>query len=144
MVEQRRKKNEILDNSKDVAEYLTKRLNWSEVQLEKFKDSFPGLFKHSVLKLNEQIEYLVNEAHYTVDDINGHIFIFRCNLLETKCRMNELESLGCRPKLAFVADDRKVYLKKVEKLCRKTENGLVKFQLIEKRVREQKASKMNE
>lgn len=144
LVEQRKHKNEILDDSKDVAEYLTKKLNWSEDQLEKFKHSYPALFKKSVLKLDEQIEFLVNEALYTIDEINEHIFIFRNSLLETKCRINELDSLGFRLKLSFVADDRKDYLKKIESLCQTTENGMAKFQLIEKRVREQKSSKMNE
>lgn len=144
LVEQRKKENEILEDSKDVAEYLMKKLNWSEEQLGKFNDSYPGLFRRSVLKLSEQIEYLVNEALYTVDEINEHIFIFRCNLLETKCRINELDSLGFRQKLALIADDREVYLRKVERLCRKIENGTAKFQLIEKRVREQKAPRMNE
>lgn len=116
-----------------------KRLNWSESQTLKFRTVYPALFKYSVLKLHEYIDYLLNETPYTVDDINGHIFILRRSLLEIKCRINEFNSLNCLPKFVYLSSDRNSYLKKIAKLCKDTENGMEKFKLIEERVREQKS-----
>lgn len=141
MVEQRIEKKEILDDCNDVEEYLSKRLNWDEKQLMKFKTAFPVLFKYSVHKLREHIDYLLNETPYTIDEINGHIFIFRCNLLEIKCRIKEVHSLNYDAKLFVIASDRKTYLNKIKKLCRDTENGMKRFEMIERRVRKQKVSK---
>lgn len=139
LVEKRIAKKEILDECEDVEEYLMKRLNWSEKQTQKFRVAFPVLFKYSVLKLREYIDYLLNETPYTIDDINGHIFIFRCNLLEIKCRINEFNSLNYSPKLFLLASDRNTYLKKVEKLCKDTVNGMTIYRSIERRVRERKS-----
>lgn len=139
LVEKRIEKKEVLDECRNVEEYLVKRLNWNETQTLKFRTAYPALFKYSVLKLREHIDYLLNETPYTIDDINGHIFIFRRNLLEIKCRINEFNSLNCSPKIFHLSSDRNSYLKKIEKLCKDTENGEEKFKLIEERVREQKS-----
>lgn len=141
MVEQRNEKKEILEDCEGAEQYLTKRLNWSEKQLTKYKIAYPVLFKTSVLKLNEHIDYLLNETSYTIDDINGHIFIFQCNLLEVKCRIKDMSMLNYTPKLYIIASSRNTYLKKIKKICRDVENGMEKYKLIERRVREQKLSK---
>lgn len=138
MVEQRNEKKDILEECEGAEQYLTKRLNWSEKQLANYKIAYPVLFKISVLKLNEYIEYLLNETSYTIDDINGHIFIFRCNLLEVKCRIEEMKTLDHTPKLYLVASSRSTYLRKIKKLCRDVENGMEKYKLIERRVRKGK------
>lgn len=132
-------KKAILDECEDVEEYLIKRLNWSEEQTQKFRVAYPVLFKSSVLKLREYIDYLLNETRYTIDDINGHIFIFRRNLHEIKCRINEFNSLNYSPKLYLLASDRNTYLKKIKKLCKNTEHGMAKYSLIERRLRDEKS-----
>lgn len=133
-----------MDDCNSVEEYLTKRLNWNESHLAKFKTAFPVLFKFSVHKLSEHIDYLLNEASYTTDDINGHIFILRCSLTEIKCRLHELNALNYRPKLYLLASTRRSYLDKIKVLCREAENGMRKYEKIESRVRAQKSSKVKQ
>lgn len=111
---------EILGESMNVAEYLSKQLNWNESTLNEKQKSFPVLFRYNIQKVENHLNFLQNEAGYTVDDINSNIFIFRSNFEELKHRFHELTKLDHRPKLYELSLARKLYLDRIKIICKRS------------------------
>lgn len=84
------------------------------------------------------MDYLLNETHFTIEDINSNVAVFRTNLDELKLRINELTAIGLKPrKLYSICLDRKRYLEMVGKFCRKKNCPVAfeTFKSIEKRIK---------
>lgn len=88
--------------------------------------------------MKAHIDYLLNETHFTIEDISSNVSVFRTNLDELKIRMNELTAIGLIPrKLYSICLAKRMYLEMVGKFCRK-KNCLVAsetFKSIEKRIK---------
>lgn len=88
--------------------------------------------------MKAHLDYLLNETHFTTEDINSNVSVFRSNLDELQLRMNELASVGLIPgKLYFICLDRKRYLEMVGKFCtsKNCPDTLEGFRSIEKRIK---------
>ena len=88
--------------------------------------------------MKAHLDYLLNETHFTAEDINSNVAVFRTNLDELKLRMDELASIGLIPeKLYFICLDRKRYLERVGRFCMKKNCPVTlnKFRSIEKRIK---------
>lgn len=90
--------------------------------------------------MKAHLDYLLNETHFTAEDISSNVSVFRRNLDELKLRMDELASIGLIPeKLYFICLDSKRYLERVGKFCtkKKCPVTLNRFKSIEKRIKNQ-------
>ncbi|KAJ6625704.1 Transcription termination factor, mitochondrial, partial [Pseudolycoriella hygida] len=90
-----------LGDSNEIIDYLAKRLNWDKATEERVLRYHPPLAKCSVVKVKKHLDYLLNETHFTVDDINSNPAVFRSNLNELKLRINELREIGVVPKKLY-------------------------------------------
>lgn len=121
--------------SEEVTSYLVRTLAWTKEQTATFRISHPSLFKASVAECSKIIDFLLNDASYTIDDINNDLTILRCNLSEVKQRFDECKSLTFEPKLYLLRLSRSNFLSKVKNLSRDRADGTAKFESIETRVR---------
>lgn len=143
MVEERNEKMKALDKCKDVKEYLSKRLAWTKEDMENIQRVYPFLFKVSILKLSKMLDFLLNEAAYTADEITKQIPIFSRSLSEINCRFNEYKSLNHRPTMTGLRCTPETYLGRIKKLCQTQKDGMAVFKLIESRLHERKTSSKN-
>lgn len=143
MVEERNEKMKALDECKDVKEYLRKRLVWTEEEMENIQRVYPFLFKVSILKLSKMLDFLLNEAAYTADEIRKQIPIFSRSLSEINCRFNEYKSLNHRPTMTELRCTPETYLGRIKKLCQTQKDGMAVFKSIESRLHERKTSSKN-
>lgn len=75
----------------------------------------PIIFYFQAKKL---IDYLLNETHFTEDNISSYPRVFSNSVETLENRMKELQSVELKPKrLYIICLDRKNYLKFIEKHC---------------------------
>lgn len=88
--------------------------------------------------MKAHLDYLLNETHFTSEDISSHVSVFGRNLDELKLRLNELHAIGLIPrKLYLLCLDSKRYLEMVGKFFREKNCPIIsfKFKSIEKRIK---------
>ncbi|XP_037049340.1 transcription termination factor, mitochondrial-like isoform X2 [Bradysia coprophila] len=128
----------VLGECADTVDYIAKRLNWDAAAKRKALKTYPPLVKCSVTKVKNHLDYLLNETHFTIDDINSTMAVFRTKLDELKLRMGELAAIGLVPrKLYSICLDKRSYLDMVWRFCER-KNRPAAFELyksIEKRVK---------
>lgn len=84
------------------------------------------------------LDFLLNETHFTEDDISSCPRVFRNSLKTLQTRLNELASVEYKPnRLYIICLDRRRYLQFVEKHCQSINNANVwcKFREIEKSIK---------
>lgn len=128
-----------LDKCEDIKNFLAERLAWSDEQTTKYQNTYPRLFNINISKLSETLDFLLNEASYTTDLVNGYLSIFNCDLLEVKCRLREYKSLNHQPKLYMLMQSPSKYLRQIKKICDAKDGGDAAYDTIEIRVCERKA-----
>lgn len=154
-----------LGESTNTVDYVAKRLNWDETAKQRALKQYPPLSKCSVLKVKlrlgifspyyqwsihqflfvsltqvkAHLDYILNETHFTVKDINSTLSVFRCNLGELQLRINELGKIGFTPtKLYQICLSKSQYLEMVAKFIatkNKTPDSVKTFMSIEKRIK---------
>lgn len=129
---------ETLDESGGNKDYLIERLAWSEEQVAKYRNMYPHIFRMNRTKLSETLDFLLNEASFTTDDINRYLRILNFNLAELKCRFGECKLLGHKPKLYLLYGSPSKYLLKIRKICDAREDSAI-YNAIDLRVCERKA-----
>lgn len=87
----------LLGESNSTLEYLSNRLGYDLKTTEYIVSKHPQVLKVRIPKINEIIDYLLNEANFTPHHI-AQVPRILCHSLETtKFRLNELKSYGCVP-----------------------------------------------
>lgn len=159
---------EILDDCSSTFDYISKRLNWDQADQEKALKRYPTIVKCHVTKVIEQkafalfisliikkkirvipndlnfqakklIDYLLNETHFTEDDITSCPRVFSHSVETLENRMKELQSIGLKPnRLYTICLDRKSYLKFIEKHCYRLNDKKIweNFQKIETEIKQ--------
>lgn len=95
------------------------------------------------MQIKQHLDYLLNEAKITIEDITLHPSIFKSSLDELKIRVNELRSLGLLFDVAFLKLDRKGYLERIKtrskyKIKINDEHFFNNFHAIEDRIKSKK------
>lgn len=106
-----------IDECEGNKDYLIERLAWSEEQAAKYRNMYPHLFRMKRTKLSETLDFLLNEASFTTDDINGYLTHLNFDLAELKCRFGECKLLGHKPTLYLLYGSPSKYLLKIRKIC---------------------------
>lgn len=130
-LEERRKNNM---QNEDVTSYLVRTLAWTKEQTSKYQIDYPLLFKVSASECSEIIDFLLNDASYTTDDINDELDILRCDLSEVKQRLGECKMMTFKPKLYLLRLSRGRYLTRMKNVSRDRVDGAAIMELIGKRV----------
>jgi len=95
---------------KTIATYLSDRLKYDIATTEAIIHKEPKIRKARVTRLKEILDYLLDEAGFTAEDIAQTPRIFRLPLKTTRKRLEQLKSLGCRPQsLVIVCKSAKEY-----------------------------------
>ncbi|KAJ6639694.1 Transcription termination factor, mitochondrial [Pseudolycoriella hygida] len=78
-------------------EYLAERLGYSIAETDLVMRKHPQVFTVRVTRMKKMLDYLLGEARFTKEDIAKTPRIFCHSLVTTKKRLEELNSMGCRP-----------------------------------------------
>ncbi|XP_055301881.1 transcription termination factor, mitochondrial-like [Sitodiplosis mosellana] len=139
MIERQEKQRELLNGCGNAIDYIGKRLNWDEKTKISALKSCPALAKCNMTKIRQQLDFLLNETHFTEDDISSYPRVFTNSLKKLRTRMNELATVKYKAKrLYIICLERKRYLEIIEKHCQciDDENVWINFREIEKRIKE--------
>lgn len=85
------------------------------------------------------MDFLLNETHFTEDDISSYPRVFMNSLEKLRIRLEELATLKYVPKrLYIICLEQKRYLEIIEKHCRciNDESVWINFRKIERRIKE--------
>lgn len=129
-----------LGEADNVAEFLSLQFGWDEQTLQSKKIAYPFLFKASVVKIQNHLNFLLNEANYTIEDINATLSIFQTKYDELKVRFFEMTEMNHRPKLYELKLSRTLYLRKIKIICHwdPTERNVEILRNCEKRLKGKK------
>lgn len=161
MTKKQEQQKEILNGCSNGIDYIAKRLNWDENAKISALKNWPSLAKTNVskvrfilllefhskcklkllfwLQIRNQLDFLLNETHFTETDIGTCLRVFMISYEELMARIDELSTVNYVPKrLYIVCLDRKRYLSTIEKHCQRINDEHVwqNFRTIEKRIKE--------
>ncbi|ALC39943.1 mTTF [Drosophila busckii] len=88
---------QVLGKYTSVVEYVAHRLGFTVDETKAIMDRHPQVHTVRVTKIKEVLDYLLNETNFTRFEIAQVPRILCHSLKTTKQRMEELDSLGCRP-----------------------------------------------
>ncbi|XP_030243000.1 transcription termination factor, mitochondrial [Drosophila navojoa] len=103
---------QVLGEFSSVVEYLAHRLGFSVTETKAIMDRHPQVHTVRVTKIKEVLDYLLDVAKFTRFEIAQVPRILCHSLKTTQKRMEELQSLGCRPStLVILCRSRREYEK---------------------------------
>ncbi|XP_023172313.1 transcription termination factor, mitochondrial [Drosophila hydei] len=101
---------QVLGEFSSVVEYVAHRLGFSVSETKAIMDRHPQVHTVRVTKIKEVLDYLLDVAKFTRFEIAQVPRILCHSLKTTRQRMEELESIGCRPStLVILCRSRREY-----------------------------------
>ncbi|XP_031619216.1 uncharacterized protein LOC116338226 [Contarinia nasturtii] len=104
-----------LEGFENSMKYIAHRLNWNESDHLNVLKRYPKLKNCSARKIKTHLDYLLNEAKFTTEEIKNTITILSCSLDEIKSRLKEMKEIGAPIKLRVIALSKNRYLKYIQK-----------------------------
>ncbi|XP_031635754.1 transcription termination factor, mitochondrial-like [Contarinia nasturtii] len=139
IIKRHAEQKDLLDDCSNAIEYLAKHLDWDRKTTQKALKSCPTLVKCNIIKIQKHLDFLLNETHFTKEDITSYPRVFNNSLETLRVRFNELAAIKCHPKRVYVIClEKKRYLEMIEKHCQSVDDKNVweHFRKIEKRLKE--------
>lgn len=105
--------------------------------IHNMKQKYSILFNYSVKRVHDHLDFLLNEAKYTADEVNANIFILHKRPEDIRTRFMEMSKLNHRPKLYELQLSQMRYLKRIKTIYKKnpSEENLRLFNEIELRIK---------